>query len=294
MIQNTLQELLRTVFGDYTQWPTEWSRVFKTEKSDKAFEIDQEMRFLGPAQFKDEGGPIATDIMGQRIQTTYNMRQLALQYTITEEAQEDNLYKKEFPKGSESLKRSLMIAKEILAANIFNNGFDTNFPGGDGRPLYSLDHPIDTGTYANRPVVGQDLNEATLEAGFITIEGFVDQAGINCQVLPEMLMIPRQLKFTADRLTESEFRPGTANNDINSTKRLGMLPKGYMVNHWLTSSTAWFINTNAQEGFKHFQRTKVKTNVITEPSTFSLICSARERYALGYSNARCSYANPGT
>lgn len=293
-IKSLLRPGLNSVFGDYPQYPGQWSDIFSRNKSDKQAEVDVETRFLGLASLKTEGNSITYDNgMGERYSTTYLNRTIGLGFIITMEAMEDNLYKSDFPKQSQSLRRSLEQTKEIAGAAVLNNGFSSSFPVGDGQALFSTAHPIDNGTVANTFAVQADLNEASLEQAIIGTQGFRDIAGLRVMVKPEKLIVPRQLQYVAVRLLKSEMRTGTANNDISAIYNTSAVPNGYAVNQFLTSGSAWYLKTNADNGFKYFERSPVKTDMITDFDTKSIKVSAIERYSFGVSNWRAGWGSQG-
>jgi phage major head subunit gpT-like protein len=295
-IANLLRPGLAAVFGDYPQYPSQWSEIFEVYHSDKAVEIEEEMKMLGLAQIRPEGAPTAVDSMQQAITTSYVHKFVGLSFAITQQAMEDNLYKSKFPLMVRALKKSLAQTKEILGASILNNGFNAAFPIGDGQPLFSLNHPITAGgVVANTPVVQADLSEASLEAAIVTVQQFKDQAGLIIQTKPLKLIVPPQGQFTAERLLQSSFRVGTQLNDINALYNLQMVPQGYRVNQYLTpyQPNAWYLLTDAPDGFKHYVRTPVKTDVYTEFSTDNLLAKAVERYSFGVSNFRAAYGSNG-
>lgn len=296
-IQNLLRPGLKSVFGTYPSYPAQYREIFTEYQSDKAIEIDVEMKFLGLAQFRAEGSTTAIDTMGQRVITNYVHRYVALGFTITRQAQMDNLYKSEFPKYANALRDSLLQTKEINGASILNNGFNAAFPGGDGQPLFSLNHPIDTGVYANTPAVAADLNEASLEQGIIAIQQFRNQAGLIVKTQPKKLIVGPQNQFVAERLLGSAFRTNTANNDISAIYNMSSVPEGYRVNQFITqfggTTNTWFCLTDSPDGLKYMVREKAETDVYTEFSTDSLQCKAVERYSFGFSNARCAYGSHG-
>ncbi len=189
---------------------------------------------------------------------------------------------------------SMAQTKEILAASILNNGFNGNFPIGDGQALYSLNHPIDNGVVANTPAANVDLSEAALESAVIGIQSFLSQSGLTVMIQPEQLVVPKQGGFVAERLMASQFRVNTANNDISAIVSLGTFPKGAVVNQYLTIPNSWYITTNCPNGFKHFVRTKLETDVYTDMSTKNLLATAMERYSFGVADFRCSWASRGT
>lgn len=290
-IRDILRPGLKAVFGNYPTYPEQWKEIFKTYQSDKYQEIDVEMKYLGAADFKAEGQPISTDSMGQRIVTNYIHRTVGLSFAITKEAIQDNLYKNQFPMQAVALRNSLKTTKNILGASVLNNAFDVNYPLGDGQPLCSLSHPIDGGVFANKLPVSVDFSEAAVEAAIIAIQQFPMQSGILSQTMPLKIVVPKELQFAAARLLESSFRVDTANNDINALYHRNYIPQGYVVNQYLTSPTAWFILTDAEEGLKHFQRTPVETDTYVDFPTDNVMAKASERYSFGCSNPRIIFGS---
>lgn len=287
---------LAAVFGNYDKYPSQWSEIFETHKSDKQVEIEVEMKFLGLAQLRAEGAATAMDNMGQRIVTNYNHKAIALGFTITRMAMLDNLYKNRFPMMARALKDSLAQTKEILGASILNNGFSGSYPIGDGQPLFSVSHPIDGGTYANTPSVNSDLNEASLEQACIGVQQFKDQAGLIVMTKTKKLIVGVQNQFVADRLLESSFRTNTANNDISAVYNVQSVPMGYRTNQFITQvsgGNAWYLLTDAPDGLKHYVREEAETDVYCDFSTDNLQCKAMERYSFGVSNARSVWGNHG-
>lgn len=293
-IQQLLRPGLAEVFGDYPMYPAEFTEIFSVNSSDKAVEIEVEMKLLGLASTKAEGAPTNFQDMGQRVISTYYHRYTSVGFVITRQAQKDNLYESQFPLQAQSLRNSMLQSKEVNGASVLNNGFSASFPGGDGVSLFSTAHPIDTGTFANTPTVQTDLNEASLQDAIISISVFRDQAGLITMTKPEKLIVPPQLQFTADRLLHSAFRTGTANNDINSIYNIGSVPQGYRTNHFLTDTNAWFLKTDAPNGLKHYVREKLETDVFTDFTTDNLLAKAIERYSFGWSNSRSIYGSSGT
>lgn len=285
-IANLLRPGLKAVYGDYPQYPSQWSEIFETHDSDKAVEVEVEMKFLGLAQIRPEGAPTATDTMGQRIVTSYVHKYLALQFHITRQAIKDNLYKTRFPLMAKALKKSMAQTKEIMGASVLNNAFSNNFPIGDGKSLINLNHPIDGAVVANGFSVAVDLNEAAIEAAIPIIQQFKDQAGLICMTQPLKIINPTQLQFTSDRLLESSFRTGTNNNDISAMYNMKSIPQGYRTNQFLTSPKAWFILTDAPDSMKHYVREAIEVDVYTDFSTDNLMAKAVERYSFGVSNFR--------
>jgi len=293
-IANLLRPGLAAVFGDYPSYPSQWSEIFETYDSDKAVEIEVEMKMLGLAQIRAEGSPTASDSMGQRFTTSYVHKYVALSFSITRQAIKDNLYKTKFPLMVRALKKSMAQTKEILGASVLNNGFSAAFPIGDGQPLFSTMHPIDTGVVPNTPAVAADLNEASLESAIITIQQFKDQAGLIVMTKPEKLVVPPQGQFVSERLLASAFRTSTNINDVSAIYNVSAVPQGYRVNQFLTTPNAWFLLTDAMDGFKHYIRESIETDVYADFSTDNLLAKAVERYSFGVSNFRAAYGSPGT
>lgn len=293
-IKSLLRPGLKTVFGDYPMYNGQWAEIFTRNKSDKATEIDVEMRTLSLAQLKTEGASISYDNgMGERYTTTYNNRTIGLGFVVTLEAMEDNLYMSQFPMNAAALRNSLAQAKEIQGAAVLNNGFSTSFPVGDGAALFSASHPIDNGVVANTFAIQADLNEASLEQAVIGTQKFRDIAGNRVVVKPTKLIVPAELQFTAERLLKTELRTGTANNDVNAMYSLSTVPQGYRVNQFLTDANAWFLMTNAENGFKYMERKAVQTDLTTDFDTKSIKVSAIERYSFGVSNWRAAWGSSG-
>ncbi len=284
---------LKAVTGQYPAYPEQWTEIFKTYQSDKYQENEVEMKFLGPANIKPQGQPISTDSMGQRIVTSYVHKRVGLSFTITKEAMEDNLYQTQFPMQAVSLRNSLRTTKNILGANLLNNAFNNLYPIGDGQSMCSTTHPIDGGVFSNKTSTAAALSEAALENLIILIQKFPMQSGILAQTMPEKLIIPRELQFTAARILESTFRVGVASNDINAIYHGSYIPKGYKVNQYLTSPTAYFIVTDAPDGLKHFQRTPVETDTYVDYMTDNVMCKATERFSFGITNSRGIAGNEG-
>jgi len=294
-IAQLLRPGLKAVFGQYPTYPEQWTEIFKTYQSDKYQEIEVEMKYLGAADIKPEGQPIATDSMGQRIVTNYIHKRVGLSFTITKEAVEDNLYQNQFPEQAKSLRNSLRITKNILGANILNNAFNAAYPIGDGQPVCSTTHPIDGGVFSNSLAgnASVDFSEAGVEQAIILIQKFPMQSGILSQTMAKKMILPRELQFSASRLLNSAFRVDVANNDINALYHNDYIPEGYRINQFLTSPTAWFILTDAEDGLKHFQRTPVETDTYVDYPTDNVMAKATERYSFGVSNPRGIFGSPG-
>lgn len=292
-IRSFLEPGLNAVFGSYDSWPAAHTQIFTQYQSEKAVEHDIEFSPLGLAQVKAEGAKTSYDTMGQRTQTNYQHKYVALGFIVTRQAIKDNLYKSQFPMQAKSLRTSFMQTKEVQAAAVFNNAFDSAYPIGDGNQLCDTDHRIDTGTQANTPSTQVDLNETSLEAAWKTIKKWRDWRNRRINITPKKLIVPIDNAFVAERLLKSDKRIGTANNDISAVVSMGVLPEGYMVHPYLTDTTAWFIKTDADNGFKHFQREKFETGMSTDDDTQNLKVWGIERYSFGVSDWRCVYGSSG-
>jgi hypothetical protein len=294
-IAQLLRPGLKAVFGNYATYPEQWTEIFKTMASDKAQEIEVEMKYLGAADIVAEGAPTPVDSMGQRIITNYIHRKIGISFSITQESIQDNLYQTEFPLQAESLRNSLRTTKNQLGANVLNNAFNVAYPIGDGQSACSASHPIDNGVYSNT-LAGSatvDFSEAAVEAAIIQIQKFPMQSGIPAQVMARKMILPRELQFAASRLLNSAFRVDTANNDINALYHNDYIPEGYKINQYLTSPTAWFIITDAENGLKHYQRTPVDIDTYVDFATSNVMAKATERYSFGISNPRALFGSPG-
>jgi hypothetical protein len=288
-IYDLLRPGLRGVTGQYDQIPTQWDKVFEKGKSDMALERTAEMRYLGYAQAKAEGAATTFDNnAGERYVYNQEHNELALGYAITRKAIDDNLYKRQFNPSNLGLMTSFAQTKEVYAAAVLNNAgtYDPTI-GGDGKALVATDHPIDGGTVANRPSVDVDLNESSLLAGQIAIRtNFKDIAGLKMFARGRKLIIPPALEPTAIRLTKTELRPGTANNDVNAIlSTAGGIPEGYMVLDYLTSSYYWFLLTN-QKGLLYLDRVPYEMDMQVDFTTDSLLVKAYARYSFNYYNFR--------
>jgi len=295
-INRLLNTGIKAIFGNYDLPNDEYKQIFKTFGSTKASEQDLEMRFLGPADIKAEGAEFAVDSMGQRIVTNYKHKTVGLSFSMTREAMQDNLYKDQFPQQALALKNSLRATKNILAANVLNNAFNPVNPIGDGMPLCSTAHPIDGGTFSNAFGAGGatvDFSEAGLEQAIINIQKFPQQNGMLSNNMPMKVVVPRELQFAARRLLLSAFRPEVANNDINALNQGNYLPGGFVVFPYLTSSTAWFVLTDAEHGLKHYQREEIHTDTTVDFKTNNILVKAWERYCFGASNSRAIFGSPG-
>ena len=288
-IKDLLLPGLRGIEGKYEQIPSQYDKIFTKHESRMALERTAEMRYLGLAQLKTEGGQTAFDnAAGERYVYNQEHTEIALGYAITRKAIDDNLYKTQFQPSNLGLVESFNQTKEIYGANVINTATTYNASvGGDGVALIATNHPIDGGTVANRPATDVELNEATLLAGMIAIRtAFKDQAGLKVFARARKLLVPPQLEPVAIRLTKSELRPGTADNDVNAIiSTSGGLPEGYMTNDYLTSASAWFLLTNI-DGLSYMERVKFETDMQVDFVTDNLLVKGYERYSFGYYNFR--------
>ena len=293
-IKDLLLPGLRGVEGKYEQIPSQYDKIFTKHDSKMALERTAEMRFLGLAQLKTEGGQTAFDNnAGERYIYNQEHTEIALGYAITRKAIDDNLYKTQFMPSNLGLIESFQQTKEIYGANVLNTATTYNASiGGDGKALIADDHPIDGGTVSNRPTVYVDLNESTLLNGMISIRtNFKDQAGLKVFARGRRLVVPPALEPTAIRLTKTELRPGTADNDVNAIMMTaGGLPEGYMVNDYLTSARAWFLLTNI-DGLSYMERVKFETDMQVDFVTDNLLVKGYERYSFGYYNWRSIFGS---
>lgn len=290
-----LEPGLNAIFGEeYGRYEMEHEYCFDKETSNRAFEEELLFTGFGAAPTKNEGGPITYDEAREGWVARYNHETIALGFAITQEALEDNLYDSLSTRLTKALARSMAHTKQVKAANIFNNGFSSSYTGGDGVSLYNTSHPmIDGATQANKPSTDVDLSEAALEDALITISEWEDDRGIPIAVQAQKLVIPPQLVFVAERLMGSSHRVGTANNDINALKSMGMFPEGFVVNHRLTDTDAWFIKTDAPNGLKYFERVGMQTAMEGDFETQNVRYSARERYSFGWSDWRGTWGTSG-
>ena len=289
-----LEPGLNALFGlEYGRYDAEHTQIFETETSDRAFEEEVMLSGFGNARVKSEGGSIVYDNATETFTARYTHETIALGFAITEEAVEDNLYDRISARYTKALARSMANTKQVKAANVLNNAFDSNFAGGDGVELCSTVHPLVAGTLSNELATAADLNETSLEQALIDIAAFVDERGLLISTQGRKLIIPSELQFVADRLTQSQLRVATADNDINALRNMGMIPEGYVVNHYLTDPDAFFIKTDIPNGFKLFQRSPIRTSMEGDFDTGNVRYKARERYSFGFSDPRCVFGSPG-
>ena len=289
-----LEPGLNALFGlEYDRYENEHTEIFDTENSERAFEEEVMLSGFGQAPVKGEGAAVTYDTAQETFTARYSHETVALAFSLTEEAIEDNLYDSLSSRYTKALARSMATTKQVKAANVLNNGFSTSFPGGDGKPLMTTDHPtLSGGDQSNEPSTAADLNETSLENAMIDISQFVDERGIKINVQARKLIIPPQLQFVAERVLKTPGRVGTSDNDINALSNMGMLPEGYVVNHYLTDTDAFFIKTDAPNGLKHFVRSPMSTGMEGDFETGNVRYKARERYSFGFSDWRGIYGSP--
>ncbi len=290
-----LEPGLNALFGmEYNRYEGQHAEIFDSESSDRAFEEEVMLSGFGAAPVKAEGSGVSFDDAQEAYTARYNHETVAMAFSITEEAIEDNLYDRLASRYTRALARSMAHTKQVKAASVLNNAFNAAFAGGDTKELCATDHPLTNGgTFANEPAVAADLNETSLEDALISIAGFTDERGLIIALKGTKLIIPRQLQFVAERLLVSNLRVGTADNDINAIKSSGLLPEGYVVNDYLTDSDAFFIKTDAPNGFKHFERMALSTGMDPDFDTGNMRFKARERYSFGFSDPRAVFGSPG-
>lgn len=290
-----LEPGLNALFGmEYDRYENEHAEIFDTESSDRAFEEEVLIVGFGNASVKSEGQGVQFDSATEGFTARYTHETVALAFALTEEAVEDNLYDRLGARYTKALARSMAHTKQVKAANVLNNAFSSSYTGGDGVSLINTAHTLaDGGSLANRQTTMSDLNETSLENALISISTFVDDRNMILALRGMKLIVPPQLQFVADRLLETPGRVGTADNDINAVKNLGLLPEGYTVNHFLTDTDAWFLRTDCPDGFKHFERTPISTSMEGDFDTGNVRYKARERYSFGWSNPRCVFGSQG-
>ena len=289
-----LEPGLNALFGlEYDRYDKEHTAIYEEESSDRAFEEEVMLAGFGTAPVKGEGSAITFDDAQETYTARYTMETIALAFSITEEAIEDNLYDRLASRYTRALARSMSQTKQVKAAAVLNNAFSTSYPIGDGAALCSSSHPSLTGNQRNLLSTAADLNETSLEQMLIDIAGLTEERGLKVAVRGMKLLIPKELQFIAERVLNSTLRAGTADNDINAMKAMGMLPEGATVNHFLTDTDAYFIKTDAPNGFKLFQRTPIRTAMEGDFDTGNMRFKARERYSFGVSDWRGVFGTPG-
>ena len=283
-----LKELLpglNALFGmEYARYDDEHGEIYETESSDRSFEEEVKLSGFDAAPVKDEGSAISYDAAQESFTARYNHETIAMGFAITEEAMEDNLYDSLSARYTKALARAMAHTKQVKAVVPLNTGFDT-YQSGDGVSLFNTAHPlVGGGTNSNRPSTHVDLNETSLEAAVIQIGKWTDERGLMIAARPQTLVIPPDLQFVAQRVMKSELRPGTADNDVNAVRTMGVVPGGTVVNHYLTDTDAWFLLTDIPNGMKHFNRVALETSMDGDFDTGNVRYKARERYSFGVSD----------
>ena len=291
-----LKELLpglNALFGmEYARYGEEHKEIYETEKSERSFEEETKLAGFSAAPVKNEGSAIAYDNAQEAFTARYTHETIALGFSITEEAIEDNLYDSLSARYTKALARAMSYTKQVKAASVINNGFSGAYPGGDGVSLFGVNssnarvgHPlVNGGVNYNSPTVAVDLNETSLENAVIQIAAWTDERGLLIAAKPRKMVVPPALMFVAKRLLDTELRVGTNDNDINALKQMGAVPEGYTVNHFLTDSNAWFLLTDVPNGMKHFERMPLANSMDGDFDTGNVRYKARERYSFGWSD----------
>ena len=293
-----LKELLpglNALFGmEYARYGEEHKEIYETETSERSFEEETKLSGFSAAPVKNEGSAISYDNGQEAWTARYNHETIALGFSLTEEAIEDNLYDSLSARYTKALARAMSYTKQVKAAAVLNNGFDSNYPGGDNVALFSASHPlVSGGTNSNIPTTPTDLNETSLENAVIQIAAWTDERGLLIAAKPRKLIVPPALQFVATRLLETELRVGTNDNDINALKNNGSIPEGYTINHFLTDTNAWFLTTDVPNGMKHFVRTPLQNSMDGDFDTGNVRYKARERYSFGWSDPLGMYGSQG-
>jgi len=293
-----LKELLpglNALFGlEYARYGEEHKEMFDTETSERSFEEETKLSGFSAAPVKNEGSAIAYDNAQEVFTARYNHETIALGFSLTEEAIEDNLYDSLSSRYTKALARAMAYTKQTKAAAVINNGFSSNYLGGDGQPLFSQSHPlVSGGVNSNTSSTNADLNETALENAVIQIAGWTDERGLLIAAKPKKLIVPPNLMFVATRLLETELRVNTADNDINAIKSNGSIPGGYTVNHFLTDTLGWYLTTDVPNGLKHFVRTPLANSMDGDFDTGNVRYKARERYSFGWSDPLGIYGSQG-
>lgn len=294
-----LKELLpglNALFGlEYKKYTDEHTQIYETESSERSFEEETKLATFGAAPVKQEGQGIYYDNAQETWTARYTHETIAMGFSITEEAMEDNLYDSLSTRYTKALARSMAYTKQVKAAAVLNNGFSGSYLYGDGQSLFSTAHPlVSGGTNSNRPTTGVDLNETALENAVIQIAAWLDERGLLIAAQPRKLIIPSALQFVATRLLKTELRVGTADNDINALRNNSSIPEGYTINHYLTDTNSWFLKTDVPNGLKHFNRVAMKTTMDGDFDTGNVRYRARERYSFGVSDPLGMYGSPGS
>jgi hypothetical protein len=295
-----LKELLpglNALFGlEYKRYGEEHKEIYETEKSERSFEEETKLSGFSAAPVKNEGSAIAYDNAQEAFTARYNHETIALGFSVTEEAIEDNLYDSLSARYTKALARAMAYTKQVKAASVLNNGFtnSSQYYGGDGVPLFSTQHPlVSGGTNSNTFATQADLNETSLENAVIQIAAWTDERGLLIAAMPRKLIIPPALQFVATRLLETNLRVGTTDNDINALKNNGSIPEGYAINHYLTDTNGWFLTTDVPNGMKHFERMPLANSMDGDFDTGNVRYKSRERYSFGWSDPLGMFGSQG-
>jgi hypothetical protein len=293
-----LKELLpglNALFGlEYARYGEEHKEIYETETSERSFEEETKLSGFSAAPVKNEGAAIAYDNAQEAWTARYTHETIAMGFSITEEAIEDNLYDSLSSRYTKALARAMSYTKQVKAAAVLNNGWASTVTYGDGQPLFSTSHPlVSGGVNSNTPSTQADLNETSLENAVIQIAAWTDERGLLIAAKPRKLIVPSNLQFVATRLLETELRVGTNNNDINALKNNGSIPEGYTINHWLTDTNGWFLTTDVPNGLKHFVRTPMQNGMDGDFDTGNVRYKARERYSFGVSDPLGIFGSQG-
>jgi len=294
-----LKELLpglNALFGlEYARYGEQHKEIYEIESSERSFEEETKLSGFAAAAVKSEGSAIQYEAGQEAWTARYNHETIALGFSLTEEAVEDNLYDSLSARYTKALARAMAYTKQVKAAAILNNGFNSGYTGGDGASLFSSAHSlVSGGTNSNIPSTPADLNETSLEAAVIQIAQWTDERGLLIAAKPKKLIVPPALQFVATRLLETEQRVGTTDNDINALKNNGSIPEGYTVNNFLTDTNAWFLTTDVPNGLKHFVRQSLLTSSDSDFDTGNMRYKARERYSFGWSDPLGMYGSSGS
>ena len=286
---------MNALFGlEYKSYGEEHKEIYEVENSERSFEEETKLSGFSAAPVKSEGSAIAYDNAQEAWTARYNHETIALGFSITEEAVEDNLYDSLSKRYTKALARGMAYTKQVKAASIINNGFSSAYAGGDGQALFSTAHPlVSGGTNSNRPSTNADLNETSLEAAVIQIAAWTDERGLLIAAKPKKLVIPPALMFVAKRLLSTELRVGTTDNDINALKSMGAISEAFTVNHWLTDTNGWYLTTDVPNGLKMFVRSPMANSMDGDFDTGNVRYKARERYSFGWSDPLGVFGSPG-
>ena len=293
-----LKELLpglNALFGlEYAKYGEQHKEIYETESSDRAFEEETKLSGFGAAPVKTEGAAIRYDDAQEAWTARYTHETIAMGFSVTAEAIEDNLYDSLSSRYTKALARAMAYTKQVKGAAVLNNGFAAGVTYGDGKSLFATDHPLTGGgVNANRPTAGVDLNETSLEAAIVQIQQWKDERGLLIAAKPMKMIVPPALQFVAERLMKTQLRVGTADNDISAIVSMGVVPQGYTVNNFLTDSNAWFLKTDVNNGLKHFVRAPMTTGMDNDFETSNSKFKARERYSFGVSDPLGVWGSPG-